>query len=112
MTSATTSSQAGQVAVITGAGRGIGAAIARRLAAMGAVAVLCGRQRVPLDSTAKAIAEAGAQSHVIECDVTDLASVKRMAADVERTFGRLDILVNNAGIGGFGGPLQDRKSVV
>src|SRR2546429_8868272 len=107
MTSATTSSQAGQVAVITGAGRGIGAAIARRLAAMGAVAVLCGRKRASLDSTAKGISEAGGKSHVVECDVTDLASVKRMAADVERTFRRTDILVNNAGIGGFGGPLHE-----
>jgi len=107
MTSATTSSVAGQTAVITGAGRGIGAAIARRLAAMGAVAVLCGRKRASLDSTAKGISEAGGKSHVVECDVTDLASVKRMAADVERTFGRADILVNNAGIGGFGGPLHE-----
>ena len=107
MASATTSSLAGQVAVITGAGRGIGAAIARKLAAMGAVAVLCGRQRASLDSTAAAISKAGGQSHVVECDVTDLASVKRMAADVERTSGRTDILVNNAGIGGFWGPLHE-----
>lgn len=107
MTSATTSSLAGQVAVITGAGRGIGAAIARRLAAMGALAVLCGRKRAHLDSTAAAISQAGGQSHVVECDVTDLASVQRMAADVERAFGRADILINNAGIGGFGGPLHE-----
>jgi NAD(P)-dependent dehydrogenase (short-subunit alcohol dehydrogenase family) len=107
MTSATTGFLAGQVAVITGAGRGIGAAIARRLASTGAVAVLCGRQRASLDSTAKGISEAGGKSHVVECDVTDLASVKRMAADVERTFGRTDILINNAGIGGFGGPLHE-----
>ena len=107
MTSATTSSQAGQVAVITGAGRGIGAAIARRLATMGAVAVLCGRKRAPLDSTASVISQAGGKIHVVECDVMDLSSVGRMAADVERTFGRTDILVNNAGIGGFGGPLHE-----
>jgi 3-oxoacyl-[acyl-carrier protein] reductase len=107
MTSATTSSMAGQVAVVTGAGRGIGAAIARRLVVMGATAVLCGRKRASLDSTAAAISEAGGKSHVVECDVMDLASVERMAADVERTFGRADILVNNAGIGGFGGPLHE-----
>jgi 3-oxoacyl-[acyl-carrier protein] reductase len=107
MTSTTTSSLAGQIAVITGAGRGIGAATARRLAAMGAVAVLCGRKRASLDSTAAAVAEAGGKSHVVECDVMDLSSVQRMAADVERTFGRTDILVNNAGIGGFGGPLHE-----
>jgi 3-oxoacyl-[acyl-carrier protein] reductase len=107
MTSATTSSLSGHVAVITGAGRGIGAAIARRLAAMGVVAVLCGRKRAPLESTAAAIADVGGQSHVIECDVTDLVSVERMAADVKRTYERTDILVNNAGIGGFGGPLHE-----
>ena len=107
MTSATTSSVAGQVAVITGAGRGIGAAIARRLAAMGAVAVLCGRKRASLDLTASAISEAGGKSHVVECDVMELASVERMAAQVERTFKRTDILINNAGIGGFGGPLHE-----
>ena len=107
MTSTTTGFLAGQIAVITGAGRGIGASIARRLAAMGAVAVLCGRKRAPLDSTAAAVAEAGGKRHVVECDVMDLSSVQRMAADVERTFGRTDILVNNAGIGGFGGPLHE-----
>ena len=107
MTSATTSSVAGQVAVITGAGRGIGAAIARRLAAMGAVAVLCGRKRSSLDSTAAAISGADGKSHVVECDVMDLGSVQRMAAEVERIFRRTDILVNNAGIGGFGGPLHE-----
>jgi 3-oxoacyl-[acyl-carrier protein] reductase len=107
MTSATTSSVAGQVAVITGAGRGIGAAIARKLAAMGVVAVLCGRKRASLDSTATAISQAGGKSHVVECDVMDLASVQRMAEDVERTFRRTDILVNNAGIGAFGGPLHE-----
>jgi NAD(P)-dependent dehydrogenase (short-subunit alcohol dehydrogenase family) len=74
---------------------------------MGAVAVLCGRQRASLESTVASISKSGGQSHVVECDVTDLASVKRMAEDVERTFGRTDILVNNAGIGGFGGPLHE-----
>src|SRR5882724_2900797 len=98
MTSPTTSSLAGQIAVVTGAGRGIGAAIARKLAGMGAVAVLCGRKRSLLDSTAAAISAAGGESHVVECDVMDLASVQRMAADVDRTFGRADVLVNNAGI--------------
>jgi NAD(P)-dependent dehydrogenase (short-subunit alcohol dehydrogenase family) len=96
-----------QVAVITGAGRGIGAAIAAKLAQMGATAVLCGRTRAPLEATAAAISQAGGRAHVAPCDVTDLASVERLAAEVERNFGRLDILVNNAGIGGFGGPLHE-----
>ncbi|MGC2820857.1 MAG: SDR family NAD(P)-dependent oxidoreductase [Candidatus Sulfotelmatobacter sp.] len=97
---------AGQVAVVTGAGRGIGAAIAKTLAELGATAVLCGRTRAALDSTAKAIAEAGGKAEVIPCDVTSLESVEAAAKQIESSFGRVDILVNNAGIGGFGGALH------
>ena len=97
---------ASQIAVVTGAGRGIGAAIARKLAGMGAATVLCGRTRGSLESTASAIAQAGGQAKVIQCDVTDLRSVEAAAKQVESEFSRLDILVNNAGIGGFGGPLH------
>lgn len=96
----------GQVAVVTGSGRGIGAAIAAKLAGMGATTILCGRTRASLETSAGAISQAGGQAEVAECDVTDLASVEATAARVERNLGRLDILVNNAGIGGFGGPLH------
>ena len=99
-------SLAGQVAVITGAGRGIGAAIAAKLAALGAIAVLCGRTRGPLESTAHAISKAGGQANPLPCDVTDLPSVEAAAAHVDQTLHRIDILVNNAGVGGFGGPLH------
>ncbi|HYA24898.1 MAG TPA: SDR family oxidoreductase [Terriglobales bacterium] len=97
---------ASQVAVVTGAGRGIGAAIARKLAGMGATTVLCGRTRGSLESTASAIAQAGGLAKVIQCDVTALHSVEAAAKQVESELSRLDILVNNAGIGGFGGPLH------
>ena len=96
----------GQVAVVTGAGRGIGAAIATGLADLGARTVLCGRSREPLETTAAAIQNRGGQSAVMECDVTDLHSVESLAQRVERTFSRVNILVNNAGIGGSGGPLH------
>ncbi len=96
----------GQVAIITGAGRGIGAAIARKLAQMGALTVLCGRKSAPLESTATAIAESGGKAQIAECDVMDLRSVEAVAARVERDCGRADILVNNAGIGSFAGPLH------
>jgi NAD(P)-dependent dehydrogenase (short-subunit alcohol dehydrogenase family) len=95
-----------QVAVVTGAGRGIGAAIARKLGSLGATVMLCGRTVAPLQTTAAAIAHAGGHAEAAPCDVTDLASLEAVAARVERSFGRLDILVNNAGIGGFGGPLH------
>jgi 3-oxoacyl-[acyl-carrier protein] reductase len=98
-----------QVAVVTGAGRGIGRAIALKLAELGAHTVLCGRSREALEQTAAAMQSSGqssVKSSVIECDVTDLHSVEALGEHVERTFHRLDILVNNAGIGGAGGPLH------
>jgi len=97
----------GQVAVVTGAGRGIGAAIARKLAEMGAHTVLCGRSRAPLEATVAAISRAGGKAEVWECDVMDLRSVEAVAAHVEQAFGRADILVNNAGVGGFSTPLHE-----
>jgi NAD(P)-dependent dehydrogenase (short-subunit alcohol dehydrogenase family) len=97
---------ASQVAVITGAGRGIGRAIAVTLAELGARTVLCGRSREALEQTSNAIQDSGGQSSVIECDVTDLHSVEMLGERVERTFHRIDVLVNNAGIGGAGGPLH------
>jgi 3-oxoacyl-[acyl-carrier protein] reductase len=97
---------AGQVAVVTGAGRGIGAAIARKLAKLGATSVLCGRRQESLDSNARTILDSGGKAEVIPCDVTVLHQLEYAAARVESTFGRLDILVNNAGIGGFNDPLH------
>ena len=98
---------AGQVAVTTGAGRGIGAAIARKLAALGATSVLLGRSQSSLDQTARAITDAGGKAEVIPCDVTVLHQLEYASARVDSTFGRLDILVNNAGVGGFGEPLHN-----
>jgi 3-oxoacyl-[acyl-carrier protein] reductase len=97
----------GQIALITGAGRGIGAAITVRLAAMGAQTVLCGRSRPPLEQTADTIRNAGGEPTVIECDVTDLRSVELLGERIERNFRRLNILVNNAGIAGPAGPLHE-----
>ena len=97
---------AGQVAVITGAGRGIGAAIATTLAGLGAHAVLCGRTRETLENASAAIHNRGGRTSVMECDVTDLRSVESVAERIEKTFGRLDILVNNAGVGGGAVPLH------
>ncbi|HUO24603.1 MAG TPA: SDR family NAD(P)-dependent oxidoreductase [Candidatus Aquilonibacter sp.] len=96
----------GQVALITGAGRGIGAAVARSLAGLGATVLLCGRTVSALESAAQTIRQAGNKAEVLPCDVTRLDSVEAGRKRVESSFGRLDILVNNAGIGGFGGPLH------
>jgi 3-oxoacyl-[acyl-carrier protein] reductase len=97
----------GQVAVVTGAGRGIGAAIARKLAKLGASAVLCGRTQSTLDSTAQSILDAGGKTEVIPCDVTVLHQLEYAATRVDSTFGRCDILVNNAGVGGFNDALHN-----
>lgn len=97
----------GQVAIVTGAGRGIGAAIARRLAKLGATAVLCGRTQSTLDATAKSILEAGGKTEVIPCDVTVLHQLEYAATRVDSTFGRCDIVVNNAGVAGFNDALHN-----
>jgi 3-oxoacyl-[acyl-carrier protein] reductase len=91
----------GKVAVVTGGGHGIGAAIARKLTALGATIVICGRNRSRLEKTAR---EIQCESQV--CDVADWNSVAALAERVKETFSRLDILINNAGIAGFGGPLH------
>jgi NAD(P)-dependent dehydrogenase (short-subunit alcohol dehydrogenase family) len=87
------SSLAGRHALVTGAGRGIGAAIARRLAADGARLTLFGRQVAPLQALA---AELGAGARAIACDVADATSVAR-AVGQAADGGALHILVNNAG---------------
>ena len=97
----------GQVAIITGAGRGIGAAIARKLAGLGAAAVLCGRTASDLQATAKTIVDVGGKAEVVACDVQVLHQLEHAAARVQSTFGRADILVNNAGVGGFKDQLHD-----
>src|SRR3954454_21181150 len=96
-----------QVAVVSGAGRGIGAAIARKLAALGARTVLCGRSLAPLEEMARQISATGGEARAIQADVTEIGSVETLASQVEEEFGRVDVLINNAGVGGFGGPLHE-----
>ena len=103
----TTQPLAGQVAVITGAGRGIGSAISRKLASLGATTVLLGRTQSSLDETARTIVASGGKTEVIPCDVTVLHQLEYASARVDSTFGRVDVLVNNAGIGGFTDPLHN-----
>jgi NAD(P)-dependent dehydrogenase (short-subunit alcohol dehydrogenase family) len=97
----------GQAAVVTGGGRGIGAAISSRLASLGATVVLAGRSRAPLEATANAIHSLGHRADAFECDIASLASVEALAHHVQDTLGHIDIVVNNAGIGGFSQPLHE-----
>src|SRR5882762_1549044 len=103
----TANALAGQVAVVTGAGRGIGAAIAQKLASMGAWVAVCGRTKGPLDATVRAIAENGHQAQAMVCDVQESRSVGQVAQAVRDKQGRIDILVNNAGVGGFASLLHE-----
>lgn len=97
----------GQVAVVTGAGRGIGAAIAQELANLGVTVVLSGRTEKTLRETASRIVAGGGKAETLTCDVCDLGSVENLAAAVEEKFRRVDVLVNNAGIGSFTSPLHE-----
>ena len=92
----------GQVAVVTGAGRGIGRSIARELAAGGAAVALLGRSLPHLQTTATEIAAAGGKALAIACDVTAVAEVNRALAQSDRELGPLTLLVNNAGVGDGG----------
>jgi NAD(P)-dependent dehydrogenase (short-subunit alcohol dehydrogenase family) len=88
----------GRVAVVTGASRGLGRAMAVELGAAGAKLALVGRDRAKLDETAAEAAKAGAEAAVFLADVTDEAQVRALEQGVRERFGHVDILVNNAGM--------------
>ena len=89
----------GQVALVTGAGTGIGRASAIALAQEGAALALVGRRQSLLDETAVAIRDAGGSALILSADITDPESARAVVAQTESEFGRLDVLVNNAGGG-------------
>jgi len=95
-----------QIAVVTGAGRGVGRITAITLAKQGWVVVVAGRDKVAIDAVAK---EAGGESVGIVCDVSDPESVKSLFTQVKSSFGRVDLLFNNAGVVIPGVPLEDVK---
>jgi 3-oxoacyl-[acyl-carrier protein] reductase len=97
----------GQVAVVTGAGRGIGEAISMRLAALGATVLLVGRDQQRLGEVRQRIASASGRAEAAALDLRDESSVANLAKLVKERFGRCDILVNNAGIGEIGTPLHE-----
>jgi NAD(P)-dependent dehydrogenase (short-subunit alcohol dehydrogenase family) len=88
----------GKVAWVTGAGSGIGEAVALRLAGEGAVVALTGRRREPLQSVADRIAKAGGKALVASGDLGEPETAGRIAAVIAKECGRLDILVSNAGM--------------
>ncbi|MDP7692754.1 MAG: SDR family NAD(P)-dependent oxidoreductase, partial [Vicinamibacterales bacterium] len=86
-----------RVAIVTGASRGIGRAVARHLGAAGA-AVVAGAREQHAESVVAEIREAGGRAVAVSVDVTDVARIEAMVRTARAEFGRIDVLVNNAGI--------------
>lgn len=108
MNSSTSSPRlAGRVAVVTGASKGIGASIARRLAAEGAAVVVnYASSKAGADKVVSDITSAGGRALAVQASMTDAAGIQRLFAETKQAFGKLDILVNNAGIYEFA-PLEN-----
>src|SRR6266481_5798202 len=96
-----------KVALVTGAGTGIGRAVALALMREGYAVTLAGRRQAKLDETAAAGQALGGRSLAVATDVSDPNSVKAVFAKTKETFGRLDVLFNNAGIGAPAMPLEE-----
>jgi NAD(P)-dependent dehydrogenase (short-subunit alcohol dehydrogenase family) len=95
----------GKVAIVTGASRGIGAALAAAFAASGARVVLASRKLEDLEATAAGIREAGGEALAVACHTGHADEVEALAARAEEAFGGIDILVNNAATSPHFGPV-------
>ena len=98
---------AGKVALVTGGNRGIGKAIAARLAALGAAVAICGRDSQTLATTNRELQEVGTPIYSQRADVTKSSDVDALIKETETALGAISILVNNAGMGLFG-PVQEK----
>jgi NAD(P)-dependent dehydrogenase (short-subunit alcohol dehydrogenase family) len=100
----------GNVAIVSGASRGIGAAVSRRIAAMGAHVVLLGRDEAALAEVQAAIDQSGGAATAMPVDLRDEIAVQALAETVTARWGRCDVLVNNAAVGRLGKPLHEMSA--
>jgi len=96
-----------KIAVVTGAGSGVGRAVALALQAAGYSVALAGRRLAELEKTAALAVDTGGRMLAVPADVGNPDEVKALFAAVDQTFGRLDVLFNNAGIGAPSVPIED-----
>ncbi len=96
-----------KIAIVTGAGSGIGKSVAVALAQNGYSVVLAGRRKEPLEITALEVRQANSRTLVVPADINDPVAVHDLFAKTKDAFGRLDLLFNNAGISGPAIPLED-----
>ncbi len=96
-----------RIAIVTGAGTGIGKAVTLALLKEGYAVVLAGRRKEMLEATAGEGTASGGRTLVVPTDVGDAAAIRALFARTKDTFGRLDLLFNNAGMGAPGVPLED-----
>ena len=97
----------GKVSVVTGGSRGIGLAIATKLAELGSDVVITARKRDDLERAAQGIRKSGGKCEGIVCDVSSLTDVQQLADKLRDRQKKLRIVINNAGVGGFSSPLHE-----
>lgn len=97
----------GQIAIVTGGGRGLGRAMAQRLAAAHAAVAVVARSEEQLAETVDLIQAAGGRAMAVAADIADNSAVERMTQTVEQELGPVDLLINNAGVIGTPGPIWE-----
>src|SRR5687767_12230963 len=100
----------GKVALITGASKGIGEAIAELFASAGAKVIVSSRKQEAIDAVVKSITDKGYKAHAIACNVSDAQDIDRLVSETNAVYGSIDILVNNAAANPAFGPVVQTDS--